>query len=192
MNQKVDAFLKKAETWREETEKLRSILLDCPLAEELKWGEPCYTFGGKNIVLIGAFKEYITLLFFKGALLADPQGLLVAPGQTQAGRQIRFAGLRDIVALEPILKTYIYEAIEVEKAGLKVALKKHEDFAVPEELQDKLGESPALKAAFEALTPGRQRAYFFHISAPKQAATRRSRVEKCIPRILEGKGLNDE
>jgi uncharacterized protein YdeI (YjbR/CyaY-like superfamily) len=167
------------------------ILLDCRLTEELKWGEPCYTFQGKNIVLIGAFKEYITLLFFKGALLKDTHGLLVAPGNTQAGRQIRFTGVQEIIEMEPILKTYIHEAIEVEKAGLKVKLKKHSEYIVPEELQRKLDEIPALKTAFEALTPGRQRAYMFHISAPKQSKTRESRVEKCVPLILDGKGLND-
>jgi uncharacterized protein YdeI (YjbR/CyaY-like superfamily) len=191
MNPKVDAFLRKAKKWREESEKLRMILLECPLTEELKWGEPCYTVQGRNIVLIGAFKEYITLLFFKGALLSDPHGILVAPGKLQAGRQIRFTNLKDIVAMENILKTYIYEAIEVENAGLKVTLKKHSDYTVPEELQRKLDEIPALKSAFEALTPGRQRAYFFHIAAPKQSRTRESRVEKCVPLILAGKGLND-
>jgi uncharacterized protein YdeI (YjbR/CyaY-like superfamily) len=191
MNPKVDIFLRKAKKWREESEKLRMILLDCPLAEELKWGEPCYTFQGKNIVLIGGFKEYCTLLFFKGALLNDTHGILVAPGKTQAARQIRFTSLREIVAMERILKTYIHEAIEVEKAGLKVELKKHSDYILPEELQKKLDEIPALKTAFEALTPGRQRAYMFHISAPKQSKTRESRVEKCMQQILDGKGLND-
>ena len=184
--------MKKAKKWQEESEKLREILLDCPLKEELKWGEPCYTSQGKNIVLIGAFKDYVSLLFFKGALLTDPQNVLVAPGQLQAGRQIRFAGIRDIVALESILKAYVYEAIEVEQAGLKVALKKHEDYKVPEELQIKLDKMPALKTAFEALTPGRQRAYFFHISKPKQSSTRQQKVEQSIPRILAGKGLNDD
>ncbi len=167
------------------------ILLECPLTEELKWGEPCYTFQEKNIVLIGGFKEYCTLLFFKGALLKDTHGILVAPGKTQAARQIRFTRLREIVAMETILKTYIHEAIEVEKAGSKVKLKKHSEYIVPEELQRKLNEIPALKAAFEALTPGRQRAYMLHISAPKQSKTRESRVEKCMRRILDGKGLND-
>ncbi len=191
MNPKVDVFLRKAKKWREESEKLRMILLDCPLTEELKWGEPCYTFQGKNIVLIGGFKEYVTLLFFKGALLSDPHGILVTPGKLQAGRQIRFTSLREIVAMETILKTYIYEAIEVEQAGLKVKLKEHSEYIVPEELEKKLDEIPALKSAFEALTSGRQRAYFFHISAPKQSKTRESRVEKCMQLILDGKGLND-
>jgi uncharacterized protein YdeI (YjbR/CyaY-like superfamily) len=191
MNPKVDRFLQRIEKWREESEKLRTILLDCPLSEELKWGQPCYTLQGKNIVLIGGFKDYCTLLFFKGALLNDPHGILVAPGQTQAGRQIRLTSLGQIVAMESILKAYIHEAIEVEKAGLKVKLKKHSEFPLPEELQMKLDEIPALKAAFEALTPGRQRAYMLHISAPKQSKTRESRVEKCMKMILEGKGLTD-
>jgi len=191
MNPKVDIFLRNAKKWQEESEKLRMILLDCPLTEELKWGEPCYTLQGKNIVLIGGFKEYCTLLFFKGALLNDTHGILVTPGKKQAGRQIRFTSLREIVAMETILKTYIYEAIEVEKAGLKVELKKHSEYIIPEELQKKLDEIPALKTAFEALAPGRQRAYMFHISTPKQSKTRESRVEKCMQQILDGKGLND-
>jgi len=191
VNPKVDAFLRKVKKWREESEKLRMILLDCPLQEELKWGEPCYMFHGKNVVLIGGFKDYCTLLFFKGALLTDPKGILVAPGKLQAGRQIRFTSLREIVALETIIKTYVYEAIEVEKAGLKVKLKEHSEYTIPEELKRKLDKMPKLKIAFEALTPGRQRGYMFHISAPKQPKTRESRVEKCIQRILDGNGLND-
>jgi uncharacterized protein YdeI (YjbR/CyaY-like superfamily) len=191
MNLKVEIFLQKTEKWQAESQKLRAILLGFPLSEELKWGEPCYTFQGKNVVLIGAFKEYCTLLFFKGALMADPRGILVAPGKTQAGRQIRFTGLREIAAMESIVKTYIAEAIEVEKAGLKVKLKTHSEYTIPEELQRKLDAIPTLKAAFEALTPGRQRAYMFHISAPKLARTRESRVEKCVQQILDGKGLND-
>jgi uncharacterized protein YdeI (YjbR/CyaY-like superfamily) len=191
LNPKVDTFLRKTKRWQEESEQLRTILLGCPLTEELKWGEPCYTFQGKNVVLIGGFKDYCTLLFFKGALLSDPHGILVAPGKLQAGRQIRFTHLQEIVAMETILKTYIYEAIEVERAGLKVELKKHSEYTVPEELKKRLDEIPALKSAFEALTPGRQRAYMFHIAAPRQSKTRESRVEKCIPLILDGKGLND-
>ena len=191
MNPKVDAFLRKAKKWREESEKLRMILLDCPLQEELKWGEPCYTFQGKNVVLIGGFKDYCTLLFFKGALLTDPKCILIAPGKLQAGRQIRFTSLREIVALETIVKTYVFEAIEIEKAGLKVKLKEHSEYSIPEELKKKLDKMPKLKTAFEALTPGRQRGYMFHISAPKQPKTRESRVEKCMQRILDGKGLND-
>jgi uncharacterized protein YdeI (YjbR/CyaY-like superfamily) len=191
MNPKVDIFWQKVEKWQAESQKLRSILLGFPLNEELKWGEPCYTFQGKNVVLIGGFKEYCTLLFFKGALMADPRHILVAPGKTQAGRQIRFTSLREIVAMETIVKAYIGEAIEVEKAGLKVKLKAHSEYTIPEELQRKLDAMPSLKAAFEALTPGRQRAYMFHISKPKQAKTRESRVTECIQRILDGKGLND-
>ena len=191
MNPKVEKFLEKLEKWQEESQKLRDILLDFPLTEELKWGEPCYTLKGKNVVLIGGFKEYCTLLFFKGALMADPNGILVAPGALQAGRQIRFRSLREISSMESTIKSYIAEAIEVEKSGAKVKLKAHSEYVVPEELQRKLDAKPKLKAAFEALTPGRQRAYMFHIAKPKQAKTRESRVEQCIPLILEGKGLND-
>jgi len=191
MNPKVDAFFRKAKKWVEESEKLRAILLECPLTEELKWGEPCYTYQGKNIVLIGAFKEYVSLLFFKGALLSDPKSILVTPGQLQSGRQIRFESLRDIVKMETVLKTYIYEAIEVEQAGLKVALKKHSNYIIPQELQEKLDENPAFRAAFDALTPGRQRGYMFHIAQPKLSKTRESRVEKCTGRIFEGKGFNE-
>jgi uncharacterized protein YdeI (YjbR/CyaY-like superfamily) len=191
MHPKVDAFLNKAKQWQAESVELRRILLDCPLTEELKWGQPCYTFLGKNVVLIGGFKEYVTLLFFKGALLADAQGILSTPGNTQAGRQIRLTSVAQILKMENVLKTYIHEAIEVEKAGLKVVLKKHSDYAIPEELQNKMSKMPALKAAFEALTPGRQRAYILHFSAPKQAKTRESRVEKCLPLILDGKGVTD-
>jgi len=191
MNPKVEIFLQKAEKWQAESQKLRSILLGFPLDEELKWGEPCYTFQGKNVVLIGGFKEYCTLLFFKGALLADPRGILATPGKTQAGRQLRFTSLREIVAMEPVVKAYIADAIDVEKSGLKVKLKAHTEYTLPEELQRKLDAVPSLKAAFEALTPGRQRGYMLHISAAKQAATRESRVEKCMQRILDGKGLMD-
>ena len=191
MNPKVDLFLRKAKKWREESEKLRMMLLDFPLTEEMKWGEPCYTLQGKNVVLIGGFKEHVTLLFFQGALLKDTHRILVAPGNTQAKRQIRFTSLQQILAMEAVLKAYIREAIEVEEAGLKVKLRKHSDYVIPQELQKRLDEIPALKAAFEALTPGRQRAYMFHISKPKQSKTRESTVEKCIPQILAGKGLND-
>jgi uncharacterized protein YdeI (YjbR/CyaY-like superfamily) len=191
MNPKVDAYLQKARTWQSESKKLRSILLEFPLREELKWGEPCYTFQEKNVILIGGFRDYTTLLFFKGALMPDPQGILVAPGRTQAGRQIRFTSLNQIVEMESVVRVYIAEAIEVEKSGRRVQLKAHEEYAVPEELQRKLDATPQLKSAFETLTPGRQRAYLFHISKPKQAKTREKRVEACIPRILDGKGLND-
>jgi uncharacterized protein YdeI (YjbR/CyaY-like superfamily) len=192
MNPKVDVFLSKAEKWQEEFEKLRMIVLDCQLTEELKWGVPCYTFEKINIVLIHGFKEYCALLFVKGALLHDAKGILIQQTENvQAARQIRFTNVREIVELEPILKAYIHEAIEVEKAGLKVNLKKTADFIIPEEFQNKLDENPALKTAFDALTPGRQRAYIFYFSQPKQSKTRLSRVEKCMQQILNGKGLND-
>ena len=192
MNPKVDFYFNKTEKWQEEIKKLRTIVLDCGLTEELKWGTPCYTFQGKNIVLIHTFKEYCALLFFKGALLQDTDGVLIQQTErVQAARQIRFTTIREIVVLAPVVKTYIYEAIEVEKAGLKVDLKETEEFTVPEEFQKKLTELPALKAAFEALTPGRQRAYLLHFSQPKQSKTRASRIEKYMPQILHGKGLND-
>ncbi|WP_019419123.1 YdeI/OmpD-associated family protein [Paenibacillus sp. OSY-SE] len=192
MNPKVDIFLSKTNKWQEETEKLRSIILDCQLTEELKWGKPCYTSEGSNIVIIQGFKEFCALMFFKGVLLHDPNGILVQIGEnTQAGRQIRFTNVQEIVEMDTILKAYIHEAIEVEKAGLKVEFKKSTDLILPEEFQNKLDENPALKTAFEALTPGRQRAYVMHFSAPKQSKTRESRVEKCVQQILNGKGLND-
>jgi uncharacterized protein YdeI (YjbR/CyaY-like superfamily) len=182
----------KAKKWQEEFEKLRMIILDCGLTEELKWGVPCYTFQKSNIVLIHGFKEYCALLFFKGALLNDANGILIQQTENvQAARQIRFTNVREIVEMEPILKAYIYEAIEVEKAGLKVNFKKTTEFIIPEEFQNKLDENPALKTAFDALTPGRQRAYILYFSAPKQSKTRESRVEKCMQQILNGKGLND-
>ena len=192
MNPKVDFFFSKAKKWQEEFGKLRTIILDCGLTEELKWGKPCYTFQNSNIVLIHGFKEYCALLFFKGALLKDAKGILVQQTENvQAARQIRFTNVREIGKMEPILKAYIKEAIEVEKAGLKVDYKKTADFAIPEEFQNKLDEIPALKTAFGALTPGRQRGYILYFSAPKQAKTRESRVEKCMQQILNGKGLND-
>ena len=192
MNPKVDGYLRKAKKWQEELKKLRMIILDCQLTEELKWGKPCYTFQKSNIVIIQGFKEYCALLFFKGALLNDANGILIKPGKnTQAGRQIRFTNVREIVEMETILKAYIYEAIEVEKAGLKVNFKKTTEFIIPEEFQNRLDEIPALKTAFDALTPGRQRAYILYFSAPKQSKTRESRVEKCMQQILNGKGLND-
>lgn len=191
MNPKVDAFLSKATKWREEYEKLRAIALSCPLTEELKWGWPCYTLGESNIVLIHGFKEYCALLFFKGALLKDPNGILIRQTENaQAGRQIRFTSAQEIAGMERILKAYILEAIEVEKAGLKVEKKKTAEFKIPEEFQSKLDEVPALKAAFAALTPGRQRAYLLHFSAPKQSKTRETRIEKCVQQILDGKGLD--
>jgi uncharacterized protein YdeI (YjbR/CyaY-like superfamily) len=192
MNPKVDFYFNKATKWQEEYERLRMIILDCQLTEELKWGCPCYTFQEKNIVLIHGFKDYCALLFFKGVLLNDAHGILIQQTENvQAARQIRFTNLREIIDMEPILKAYIYEAIEVEKAGLNVELKKVTEFPVSAEFQDKLNHIPALKTAFEALTPGRQRAYLLYFSAPKQSKTRESRVEKYMPQILNGKGLDD-
>jgi uncharacterized protein YdeI (YjbR/CyaY-like superfamily) len=192
MNPKVDFYFSKAKTWQKELKKLRMIVLDCELTEELKWGNPCYTFQKSNIVLIHVFKEYCALLFFKGALLKDTNGILIQQTENvQAARQIRFTNVREIVEMETILKAYVDEAIEVEKAGLKVNFKKTTEFSIPEEFQKKLDAIPALKTAFQALTPGRQRAYILYFSAPKQSKTRESRVEKCMQQILNGKGLND-
>ena len=192
MNPKVDFYFTKADKWQEEIEKLRTIVLDCQLTEELKWGCPCYTLDGNNIVLIHVFKEYCALLFFKGVLLKDPKGILIQQTENvQAGRQIRFTSLSQIPKMERTLKTYIKEAIEVEKAGLKVALKKTSEYKVPEEFQQKLTKNKALKKAFEALTPGRQRAYLYYFSQPKLSKTREERIEKSIPDILNGKGIND-
>jgi uncharacterized protein YdeI (YjbR/CyaY-like superfamily) len=192
MNPKVDSFFRKAKKWQEETKELRMIILACGLTEELKWGCPCYTFQKSNIVLIHGFKEYCAVLFFKGALLHDADGILIQQTKNvQAARQIRFTDVREIVEMKAILKACIKEAIEVEKAGLKVKLKKTSEFTIPEEFQNKLDELPALKTAFYALTPGRQRAYLFYFAQPKQSKTRESRVEKCLRRILNGKGLND-
>ncbi|MBV8049567.1 MAG: YdeI/OmpD-associated family protein [Acidobacteriaceae bacterium] len=191
-NPKVDALLKKAKKWQAEFEKLRTIILEFPLTEEVKWGQACYASDEKNIVLIHGFKEYCALLFFKGALLKDPKHILIQQTENvQAGRQIRFTNLGEIVQMQPILKAYIKEAIEVEKAGLKVKLKKTSEFKVPEEFQKKLDETPGLRKAFAALTPGRQRGYLFYFSAAKRSETREARVEKCMPQILQGKGLDD-
>jgi len=193
MNPKVDFYFSKAKTWQKELEQLRKIVLDCGLTEELKWGCPCYTFQNTNLVLIHVFKEYCALLFFKGALLNDASGILIQQTENvQAARQIRFTNVQEIVKMKTILKAYIYEAIEVEKAGLKVKLKKTTEYSIPEEFQKKLDKVPALKTAFKALTPGRQRAYILYFSAPKQSKTRESRVEKSMQPILKGKGLNDE
>jgi uncharacterized protein YdeI (YjbR/CyaY-like superfamily) len=192
MNPKVDEFLRRAKKWREEFEKLRAICLDCGLTEELKWGKPCYMYQGSNIVLIHGFKEYCALLFFKGAVLKDPNGILIQQTENvQAARQIRFTNVREIVEMEPILKACIREAIEVEKAGLEVSYKKTSEFVIPEEFQNRLNQVPALKKAFDALTPGRQRGYILYFSAAKQSKTREARVEKCVQQILHGKGLND-
>jgi len=192
MNPKVDFFFSKAKKWKEEFERLRAIVLDCGLSEELKWGKPCYTFQKSNMVLIHGFKDYCALLFFKGALLKDAKGILVQQTENvQAARQVRFTNVREIVKMEPVLKAYIKEAIEVERAGLNVTYKKTSEFKVPEEFQNKLDEIPALKAAFDALTPGRQRGYLFYFSQAKQSKTRESRVEKCMQQILSRKGLDD-
>lgn len=198
MNPKVNFYFTKAEKWQSEIEKLRTIVLGCKLTEELKWGVPCYTLltsdGEKegNIVLIHTFKNYCALLFFKGALLKDTNGILIQQTKNvQAARQIRFTSVQEIVKMKTIIKAYITEAIEIEKAGLKVTLKKSSEFVLPEEFKQKLDKTSALKMAFEALTPGRQRAYTLYFSAAKQSKTRESRVEKCIPQILNGKGLDD-
>jgi uncharacterized protein YdeI (YjbR/CyaY-like superfamily) len=191
MNSKVDFYFDRAK-WHKELEQLRTIILDCGLTEELKWGVPCYTFQKKNIVLIHVFKKYCALLFFKGALLKDTHRILIQQTENvQAARQVRFTNVKEIIEMKPTLKAYIYEAIEVEKAGLKVALKKTEEFSIPEEFQKKLNKIPALKKAFYELTPGRQRAYLFYFSQAKQSKTRESRIEKYMQQILEGKGLND-
>jgi uncharacterized protein YdeI (YjbR/CyaY-like superfamily) len=192
MNPDVDWFFRKSKRWQEEVEKLRTIILDCPLTEELKWGCPCYTSKKSNIVLIHVFKEYCALLFFKGALLKDADGILIQQTENvQSARQIRFTNVREITQMEPLLKAYIREAIEVEKAGLKVKLKKTSEFKIPEEFQEQLDALPDLKTAFDALTPGRRRGYILYFSGAKQSKTREARVKKCTKQILKGKGLND-
>ena len=206
MNPKIDAYIEdgcgrcsfyrtsdcKVNTWRLELERLRSIVLDCNLTEELKWKQPCYTFQNNNILLISAFKEYSAISFFKGSLLKDTDKILSSPGEnSQATRQIRFTGIAEIAQMEAIIKAYIYEAIEIERAGLKVNFKKTSEYDVPTELQKKLDTSPEFKTAFEALTPGRQRGYFIYFSQPKQSKTRIARIEKCVPQILAGKGLSE-
>lgn len=191
-NPKVDFYFKKAGKWEQETLELRRIALSCGLTEELKWGTPCYTIGKKNIVLIHDFKEYCALLFFKGALLQNEDQLLVAQSEnTQATRQIRFSHLDEILAKESAVLAHILEAIEIEKAGKKVELKSTEEFPVPAEFRELLNADPVIQTAFQALTPGRQRGYLLHFAAPKQSATRISRIEKCLPQIMAGKGLND-
>ena len=192
MNPKVDFYFTKAKKWQKEIEKLRTIVLDCGLTEELKWGVPCYTFQDSNIVLIHGFKDYCAILFPKGVLLQDPEGILIQQTKNvQSARQVRFTDVREIARLEPVLKAYIYEAIEVEKAGVKVRKKTTADFEMPEELQTRLAKNRALKKAFEALTPGRQRSYIYYFSQPKLPKTREARVEKYIKQILSGKGLED-
>jgi uncharacterized protein YdeI (YjbR/CyaY-like superfamily) len=192
MNPNVDFYFNKATKWREELTTLRKTILEVELTEELKWGVPCYTFQKNNVILIHDFKEYCAVLFPKGALLSDSEGILIQQTENvQAARQIRFTNVQQIIEIQTVLKTYIYEAIEIEKAGLKVELKKPSEFKISEEFQQKLEENPALKSAFYALTPGRQRGYLLHFSAPKQTKTREARVEKCMPLIFEGKGLTD-
>ena len=192
-NPKVDAFLKRAKRWQPEMEAMRDIALSCQLTEELKWGQPCYALDGANIVLIHAFKEYCAYLFFKGVLLKDPKRILIQQTEkVQSARQVRFSSVHDVVGKKALLKAYIQEAIKVEKAGLKVAMKKTEDFELPPEFKARLDKEPALKKAFAALTPGRQRGYIFFFSGAKQSKTREARVEKYVPKILKGKGLDDE
>ena len=191
-NLKVDEFIKNEKKWQEEFKILRAIILDMNLTEEFKWKVPCYSFEGSNVVLIHGFKEYCAILFVKGSLLHDPNSILVQQTvNVQAGRQVRFTNVSDISALEPILRSYINEAIEIEKSGAAVDYKKNTDFNIPEELQAKFDEIPPLKAAFTTLTPGRQRAYILHFAQPKQTKTRAARVEKYLQQILDGKGLND-
>ncbi|WP_291914446.1 YdeI family protein [Chitinophaga sp. CB10] len=192
MNPKVDAFIDRADKWQKEFETLRSIMLDCPLEEELKWGVPCYAYHGKNVVLIHGFKDYCAILFHKGSLMADPEGVLIQQTENvQAARQMRFTSLKEIVKLKAVIKAYVYEAIEIEKAGLEVKFKKATEYPVPEEFQQELDTRPGLKKAFEALTPGRQRGYLLYFAAAKQAKTRAARVEKYLDHILAGKGLDD-
>lgn len=192
MNHQVDFFFDKATTWKEEVKKLRTIILECHLAEEVKWGCPCYTYNNSNIVLIHTFKEYCAVLFFKGALLKDTKGVLIQQtANVQSARQMRFTGIKEVDKLKATIKAYIFEAVKIEEAGLKVQLKKPEEFAMAEEFKKKLDTMPKLKKAFEALTPGRQRGYLLHFAQAKQAKTREARVEKYIPHILEGKGLDD-
>ena len=192
MNPKVDAFLKRQDKWRPEFEKLRAILLDSGLTEDLKWGQPCYALDGKNVALIHGFKEYCAILFHKGALLKDPKGVLIQQTKNvQAARQIRFTSVQEVTRLEKTVKAFVRKAIEVERAGLKVQFKKTEEIEQPEELTSRLAANARLKAAFAALTPGRQRGYIFHFSQPKLSTTRAARVAKHIPRILQGLGWDD-
>ncbi len=192
MNSQVDTFIRNAENWTKEIEQLRDLCLDCGLTEELKWGKPCYTFQGSNIVIIQPFKKFCACMFFKGMLLKDPKDILEKPGKnSRIARRFSFTSLDEIVKLKPIITSYIYEAIEVEKAGLEIPEKKEKELDNPDEFQEKLDENPALKKAFESLTPGRQRGYLLHFSEAKQSKTRKRRVEKYIPKILNGKGLHD-
>jgi uncharacterized protein YdeI (YjbR/CyaY-like superfamily) len=191
-NPKVDGYISRAKQWQGETKKLREIIIGCALTEEFKWGKPCYSFEGKNVVIIQGFKEYCALLFCKGALLKDPKRLLIQQTENvQAARQLRFTNVRDIAAIETVIKAYIREAIEAEKSGVEVPYKKTSEFKVPEEFQVQLSRNASLKKAFAALTPGRQRGYLLFFAGAKQSETREARVKKCIPQILKGKGLND-
>ena len=191
MNPKVDDHIRNSKLWKDEMNALRAIILNCKLAEDFKWGKPCYSFDGKNVVLIQGFKDYFALLFFKGGIMKDPKQLLIKMGEnTQTGRQMRFENVQDILDKKEIIKDYIFDAIEIEESGEKIEIKK-EATPIPEEFQIKLKENPKLNSAFEALTPGRQRAYLIYFSAPKQSKTRESRIEKSIPNILDGKGMND-
>jgi uncharacterized protein YdeI (YjbR/CyaY-like superfamily) len=191
-NPRVDAFFTRAKAWRKEMEALRAIALGCGLTEEMKWGQPCYTLQGKNIAIIGEFKEYCAFMFFKGALLKDPKGVLVQPGTVQAARQIRLTSLQAVAKMKATIRAYVREAVAVEQSGQKVKLRETSDFKMPREFRDRLEHLPALKDAFEALTPGRQRAYLFYFSTAKQSKTREARIEKCLPQMMQGLGLNDE
>ena len=192
MNPLVDAFVKKARKWQEEINALREIVLACGLTEELKWRQPCYAFNGKNVIIIGGFKEYCALMYFKGALMKDPKKILVRPGEhSQSSRQVRFTSVGEIAAARPTLESYIQEAIAIENAGLKVTLKKVSEYSIPKEFDTRLKHDPALKTAFRSLTPGRQRAYLLNFSQPKRSETREARIDKWIPQILRGKGMDD-
>lgn len=192
-NSQVDGYVRKVKQWEPVLQKLRQIALDSPLVEDVKWRAPCYTLDGRNIVLIGRFKEYCVIHFVKGSLLKDPKKILVKPGEnSQVSRIVRFTNVEDVERMRPVLKAYVQEAIDVEKSGKKVTLKKIEEYPVPEELKQRFDSDAKLEKAFRSLTPGRQRMYLFHISSAKQSTTRVSRMEKCIPRILAGKGLDDD
>jgi uncharacterized protein YdeI (YjbR/CyaY-like superfamily) len=190
-NRGVDGFIRKSRKWPEELKALRSIILSCPLTEEVKWRVPCYTLEGKNVVLMNGFKEFVALSFVKGALLKDPKGILQKIGQAQAGRWVKLTSVEQISEMKSVLKAYILEAIEVEKSGEKVKMKKTSDFPIPDEFKEMLDRNAALKKAFEALTPGRQRGYLYYFSGAKQSKTRTERVEKYMPQILKGKGFDD-
>jgi len=192
MNPKVDTYLSELQKWKQELEQLRAIVLDCGLMEELKWETPCYMFQKSNIILLGAFKDFCIISFLKGALLSDEEGILTKMGEnTQAARVVKFTSVKEIKKLNAILKAYIFEAVEIEKAGLKVEPKKHSEYNVPEELQNQFKLNPDFKKAFDALTPGRQRGYLLYFSDSKQSKTREARIEKYLPRIMNGKGIND-